>query len=849
MNRANLLTTKFFAPVVSPQVVARPQLLARITAVVPLPHPLTLVSAPAGYGKSTFISQWLRQQPHPFAWLSLDHTDDQPNRFFTCFTTALRRLDDSFATDLFATLQAGQLPPPDTLVVTLVNELLTWESPRILVLDDFHHIQEPIILDFLAAVVSQQLTNFHLVLATREDPPLPLARWRARRQLTEIRAADLRFSEAETGLFLRDGMGLALSAADVSRLTERTEGWVAGLQLAGLSLQRHDNPGAFVQNLSGAHRFILDYLTEEALKTQPADTQTFLLETAILPRLSGELCNAVTGRGDSAILLERLLTANLFIIPLDDERRWYRYHHLFAELLQHKLRREHAGRLPELHRRASLWHEVQDMPAASIEHALAEGDEQRVVTLLEKYGWRLLTREHSPMLLQWVQALPEALRNSSPRLNTGLVWGKILRGEYQQAAPYLAAAQTALEKLPPEATETRALQAEILALRSFMALAQGQAPEALSLAEKARALAPGENARLVGSTALALGVAYRVAGRFDEAVESLEEALRAAQTIDDHVTAMVAVVHLALIWVPLGRLRRLMEKAEFAIKRAEIIAQVAPLMIGAVHAVIGLVYYEWNQVEKAHEMMLHGLRMAQLSGQPTSIIYVSIYLARLCQGTGDLAAAALYLREAGDALARGALAWARPDWLAQQISLLLAQGNLAEAGALLDSTGIPVESPVTYQTDAIHLAWLRWLIAARRPEALPLAERIAQSAEAGGRNGTLLQALVLGAKAGGGAEWLARARHLAAPEGYQRIFIDEAVDEENVTAPALVEPLTERELDVLRLLAAGMSYAQVAAQLMVSVNTVRYHVKGLYGKLGVEKQIQAVERGRELGLV
>jgi LuxR family transcriptional regulator, maltose regulon positive regulatory protein len=386
-----------------------------------------------------------------------------------------------------------------------------------------------------------------------------------------------------------------------------------------------------VQTLSGAHRFILDYLTEEALKTQPPDVQDFLLETAILPRLSGGLCDAVTVRSDSAALLERLLAANLFIIPLDDEGRWYRYHHLFAELLQHKLRREHNGRLPELHRRASLWHEGQDMPAASIEHALAAGDERRVVTLLEKYGWRLLTREHSPMLLQWMQALPEALRNSAPRLNTGLVWGKILHGEYQQAAPYLAAAQTALENLPPEAAETRALQAEILALRSFMALAQGQVAEALPLAEKARALAPGDNARLVGSTALALGVACRVAGRFDEAIVSLEEAFSAAQMIDDHVTAMVAVVHLSLIWIPLGRLRRLMEKAEFAIERAEIISQVAPLMIGTVHAVIGQVYYEWNQVEKAHEMLLHGLRMAQLSGQPTSVIYVSISLARLCQ--------------------------------------------------------------------------------------------------------------------------------------------------------------------------------------------------------------------------
>ena len=850
MNRANLLATKFFAPVVPPQVVERPHLLARMTAVAAQPRSsLTLVSAPAGYGKSTFVSQWLRQQPHPFTWLSLDQNDDPPGRFFTCFVTALRRLEDSFAADLFATLQAAQLPPADTLVTTLVNELLTWESPRILVLDDFHHIQDPIILDALAALLSQQLPNFHLVLATREDPPLPLARWRARGQLTELRAADLRFSQAETDQFLREGLGLALSAADVSRLTERTEGWPAGLQLVAVSLQGRDNPAAFVQNLSGAHRFILDYLTEEALQTQPPDVQTFLLETAILPRLSGDLCDAVTGRTGSADLLERLLAANLFIIPLDDEGRWYRYHHLFAELLQHKLRRERADRLPELHRRASLWHEQQGMAAPAIEHALAGGDYPRAMAALESHHWRLLTQGHARALTRWTEALPDDLRRSSAKINAAIVWGKILQGDYVQAGPYLAAAQAAVDRLPPGDTTHHALQADVLALQAFMAQAQGQRAEALRLAAQASALAPADDLRLIASTALALGVACRLSGRFDEGVAALEESLRAAHAIEDPITAMVAVAHLSLIWYPLGRLRLLAETAEFAIERAERIAKIAPLMIGSVHAVLGLVYYEWDEVEKARDSLHHAIRLATLSGQPASLIYGKVHLARLYQGEGDLEAAAQQLREAGQVFTQGGPAWARPDWAAQQVSLLLAQGNLAEAAATLAETGISAETPVTYRTEVIHLAWLRWLIAGRHAGALPLAERITQSAEAGGRNGTLLQALVLGAKAGGGAAWLARARQLAAPEGYRRIFLVEAVDEGSVTALALVEPLTERELDVLRLLAAGMSYAQVAAHLVVSVNTVRYHVKGLYGKLGVEKQIQAVERGRELGLL
>lgn len=782
-------------------------------------------------------------------WLSLDEADNEPGRFFTYFVAALRQWDESFCPDLFAALHAGQTPPVEMLVTTLVNAMLGWETRHILALDDFHHIQDNTILEALAGLLAHAPPNFHLVLVTREDPPLPLARLRARGQLTEVRATDLRFSEAEASQLLRDGLRLELPAGDVARLTERTEGWAAGLQLAGVSLQGRENPGAFVQTLSGSHRFILDYLTEEALKTQPPEVQDFLLKTAILPRLNGELCDAVTGRADSASLLERLLSANLFIIPLDDEGRWYRYHHLFAELLQHRLKRECPACLPDLHQRASRWHEGQDMPVASIEHALAAGDEARAATLLEKYGWRLLTHGHSRPLMQWVESLPEAQRNRKPTLNTVIVWGKILHGDYQRAAPYLMAAQTALHSLPPDSVEARALQADLLALQSFIVKAQGKNSESLALAEQARALAPGDDIRLKASTALALGTAYRTSGRLAEAIEMLEEAMRTAHELDDHVTAMVAMAHLSLIWYPLGRLRLLAERAREVIERAETISRVAPVMIGSVHAVLGQVYYEWNQVEQARESLAHGIRLATLSAQPASVVYGNVHLARLHQGQGDLSAAAECLRLAGAALEKGAPGWARPDWIAQKANLLVAQINLGEAESALRASGVQAEAPVSYGTDVIHLTWLRWMIASRHPDAFALAERIVHSAEAEGRNGTLIQALVLGSKAGGGAEWLARARKLGEPEGYQRVFVDGDYTPKANPSPELIEQLTERELEVLRLLAEGLSYAEMAERLVVSVNTVRYHVKGMYGKLGVEKQVQAVERGRALGLI
>lgn len=844
-----LLETKFFPPAPRHPQVRRPAVVAKLEHGLRQHCPLTLVSAPAGYGKSLAVAAWLAMAQGARAWLSLDEADNDPGRFFIYVLAVLRRSDANFCPELFAALQAGQRPNAETLTIALVNAMLGWTSPRVLVLDDFHHIQDKTILEVVTNILTHAPHALCLVLVTREDPPLPLARLRARGQLNEIRAADLRFSEAEAACLLRDSLRLELAAEDVSRLTEHTEGWVAGLQLAGLSLQGKDNPGAFVQTLSGSHRFILDYLTEETLKIQPPDVQSFLLQTSILPRLSAGLCDAVTERTDSAAVLERLLSANLFIIALDDEGRWYRYHHLFAEMLQASLRRQQPHAWPGLHQRASLWHEAQAMPLTSLEHAQAAGATAQVVRLLEKYGWRLLTQGHAPTLEKCALALPETVRNASLHINTMLVWSKILHGDYGPAMPYWRAAHTTLENLPPQAASARALQADLLALQSLLAQAQGQPDEALTLAEKSRSLALPEDTRLTASTALALGVACRTAGRFDEAIEQLETAMHAAHTIDDHITAMVAVAHLSLIWYPLGRLRRLAEKAELAIERAETLSRLAPLMIGSVHAVVGQVYYEWNHIEKARASLLHGLRLASLASQPASLIYARVALARLYQGEGDLASAATCLREAEDVLTHGGPLWARPDWVGQQVSLLVAQGKFGEAENLLGTTGIPLETPVTYRTEVIHLAWLRCWLARHKPEALALAQRIIHSAEAGRRNGTLIRALVLGAQAGGGEAWLARAHQLAQPEGYQRVFLDERLDGHTTAISAPFQALTEREREVLFLLSEGLTYAQIAARLVVSVNTVRYHVKGVYAKLGVEKQTQAIEQGRKLGLL
>lgn len=857
MSTSNLIATKFHIPSKRLGLVDRPRLLKELQLGMEEKHKLTLISAPAGYGKSILAASWLdnlqssTKNPQPkISWLSLEDTDNQPNRFFNYFIGALRQMDNLYCSDLFATLQSGQIPPIDILVTELVNEMLTWESSHFLVLDDFHHIQDVSILEVITNLLNHQPTKFHLVLVTREDPPLPLARLRARNQLTEIRVTNLRFSEGEAIQLFQDRLNLNLSAVDIARLTERTEGWAAGLQLAGVSLRGHENPRAFVQTLSGSHRFILDYLTEEALKTQSLEVQDFLLETSILPRLSGELCDEVTGRTNSSKLLERLLTSNLFLIPLDDEGHWYRYHHLFAELLQHKLRRERSDRLNELHRRASLWYESQGEQGAAIEHALQATDFERVVALLKFHHWDLLNLGYGRTMEIWMQSIPASLKTICPQIYLSIIWSQMLRGDFSNMGPYLTIAQSGLKNLPSDTPEGRAALADMFVLQSTLAQVKGRFPEALELAEQARKLVPEDDKRLSGLISLAFGAVYRQMGRFEQAHEHLHKAIESANAIDDHTTTMVSMAHLSLMLWPLGRLRYLAEKAEYSIKRTESVSGIAPLMIGAVYAVLGQIYYEWNRIEDSIQSLLHGIHLAELSGHSASLVYGRINLARLHQGLGNQETAEQYLLEAEKVLNNNATpGWVRPDWLAQKVSLLVAQSNLVDAESVLKSTGIQVDAPVTYQTDVIHLAWLRWMIACRHPNAFSLAERIVLSAETGQRTGTLIYALVLGAKVGGGEKWLTRAHQLGDPEGFQRIFIDETGSEKLRSSSSLIEQLTVRELEVLSLMTEDLTYAQMAERLVVSVNTIRFHVKGIYGKLGVEKQSQAVARGRSLGLI
>jgi LuxR family maltose regulon positive regulatory protein len=667
------------------------------------------------------------------------------------------------------------------------------------------------------------------------------------------------------------------------------------------------DPAGFVAALSGSHRFILGYLTEEVLARQPAEIQEFLLQTSILGQFCAEVCDAVLGIGesvnrrisnpstpfaDSQAVLAALERANVFLISLDDEGRWYRYHHLFAELLQAQLRRRSPGLVAELHRRASRWHEAQEMPAEAINHALAAGEHGRVVALLERHGWALLNGGYTHTLEGWLRALPADLAGSSPRISLDFGWARLLRGALDQVGPLLAQAEAALDARV--AAGAAALRAECLALRANLLQALGRAAEAIAAAECGLALTSAADHRLIGLASLALGGAYRQAPDFERAVAALQRASQAAQAAGDRVTDMLAVAHLTLMATQYGRLRLAAEAATAALQRLAHEHAAPPPIIGAVYGALGLIHYQWNDLELAQEHLRRGIRLGTLTGHSASVIYSQCNLARLLQAGGDLAGAAQALDAAGRLLAQGAPGWVRPELIDRQVSLALATGDLAAADARLRESGVSADDPVTHHTDPIHLAWLRLLLARGDARAAGLAQRIIRSAEAGGRHGTLLHALILAARRHAdeprvAAAYLERALALAEPEGSVRVFLDEgeanaallgrvgcppwlaqhlplplpspqpppcegggatispSPDKRGGQGGEIIEPLSERELEVLRLLAEGLTYAEIAGRLVVSLNTVRFHVKEIYGKLGVNRQAQAVARARELG--
>ncbi|MCX6047234.1 MAG: LuxR C-terminal-related transcriptional regulator, partial [Chloroflexi bacterium] len=958
-----MLATKLYIPPLRPKVVLRPRLIERLNT--GLQRRLTLISAPAGFGKTTLISEWLQTfragegaterqgdkdvrqpllpvaPPPAVAWLSLDPGDDDLIRFLTYLVMALQTVAANLGAELLGLLEAPQPPPAEALLTSLLNELTKLPNHVVLVLDDYHVLDGGGLLgaidQALAFLLEHLPPQMHLVITTREDPHLPLARLRARGQLTELRAADLRFTADEAAEFLNQVMGLRLSAAHIAALEERTEGWIVGLQLAALSMQDHQDVPGFIQAFAGDHRYIVDYLVEEVLQRQPEQVRSFLLQTAILDQLSGGLCDAVTGQRDGGARLEALQRGNFFVVPLDDKRQWYRYHHLFAEVLHAHLRVEQPDQISALHRRASAWYEQHGLLTDTIRHALAAEDFAHVADLIEQAVPAMRRSRQEVTLLGWLKALPDEVVYNRPVLSVHYAGTLLQSGELQGVEARLRDAERWLDAgaeidEPPHSdfsvsaptsahsvassnegsrpsTETNPAQSRrmvvldaeqfrrlpgwIAIYRAGQALVRGDVPGTLHYARRALDLVPEDELLGRGAAGALLGLAYWTSGDLEAAYRTYTDGIASVQRAGHISDAIGSAIALADIRIAQGRLREAMHIYERALQLA--IAQGTPKLRGTADMYVGMseLHREHNDLPAAMQHLLRSKDQGEHTGFPQNAYRWRVAMARIRQAQGDLAGALDLLQEAEPLYVSDFFPNVRPI-AASKARVWIAQGRLGEAFGWAREQSLSADDDLSYLHEFEHITLARLLLAQYQRdhaehallETMGLLARLRQAAEAGGRMGNVIESLLLQALAHqaqgdipAALVLLERALMLAEPEGYVRLFVDEgeplaqllreaaapsgrpaimpgytakllAAFEKQQThasesplpaaptptpfaAQPLIEPLSQRELEVLRLFKTELSGPEIAQQLVIGLSTVRTHTKSIFSKLTV----------------
>lgn len=902
-----LLQTKLYIPPVRSELVSRPRLIERLNT--DLHHKLTLVSAPAGFGKTTLLSEWVQQRKQPATWLSLEPGDDDANRFWRYVIAALQTVDATIGETAQALLESSQHPPLDTLVTTLVNDITTLSSSLTLVLDDYHVIRTDSIhasLNFLLDHIPSQL---HLVIATREDPPLALARRRGRRELTEIRAADLRFTAEEVGEFLNTMFCLNLSGQDIAALEDRTEGWAVGIQMAALSLQkqapsdRHD----FVATFAGDDRYIVDYLMEEVFQRQPPHVQTFLLQTSILERLCSSLCNSVTGRDDSQSILDDLEQANLFIVPLDNRRHWHRYHHLFADLLRQRLGQSKIMQdITSLYLQASRWCEREGFIAKAVSYALAMPDPEYAVALIERHVLDLFYRSETVLVYNWLKALSEELVRTRPLLcavyANSIVINSFSQDDVELAERWLRDAEKALVAQPhnghtldiPDQTTRDEVAGFIATFRAYLARFRGDDPQTvIDLSLRALDCLPRDSLRFRSALAFNMGVAYYALDDANAAVHAFKKAKQIGEASDDLFNTFAAVCFQAEILRQRGQLHKaatICRETLRSINESTGPKEQPVPFVGTVYITLGRILLEWNDLEKASRALIKGLELTKLTAAVDFQMLGYVALARLKQAQGDVKGA-LNLLEQAEQVWPSAAAYVT----AHRARLWLTQAEddpryLTTAIQWAEERQLELGSGDQYSTEQLALACL--LIAQRRmrekPDLQPLFQFLSRqltAAQDKDRTNWMIEVLILQALAiqvqGDIPQAIAALEHaldLAWPGGYVRTFVDQGpamtkllrhaasrgiapeyatrllvasgdMAKDEGRKSSLLEPLSKRELEVLQLIAEGLSNKQVAQKLFLSPNTVRIHASNIYGKLSVHNRTQAVACARNLGLL
>lgn len=894
-----LLESKLFIPRPQRRLVPRRRLTERLDQGAE--SPLTLISAPAGFGKSTLLSDWLATDSRPAAWLALDAGDNDPSVFWAYFVAALRTVAPSVRDAAWS--DASRPGVSHDVLTGILNDVSALTTDVVLVLDDYHVIVSAEVHDGVAFVLDHLPPQLHLVIASRVDPSLPLARLRARGGLVEVRAADLRFTADEASAYFGEAMALSVSEADVATLSIRTEGWIAALQLAAISMRGRDDLAAFVASFAGDDRYVVDYLVEEVLQNQPAPVRDFLLRTSILHRMTASLCDVVTGLGGGVAMLETLDRANLFLVPLDDRRRWYRYHHLFGEVLQARLLDEHPEVVPELHRRASDWYAQHGELEAAIRHALAAPDYERAAQLIESAHLESTRHRRESTLREWMEALPVEIFRTRPVLSLGFVGALLSTGKIEgvearlrDAEQWADVASGGQDPLPDDLRvvdqeEFRRLPASIAIYRAGLAQSLGDSEATARFALRALELISDDDPFRRGAASALHGLSLWGTGALEEAHDAYAEAVSCFRRSGHVADVLGCTIVLADVRLTQGRLSDAMAHYDEALRLAR--ERGGPTLRGVPDMHVGMseVLLERGELQAAAQHLGLAREVGEHLGLPKYRYRSRLAMAQLQWALGD-SDGALTLYDEAEATYVADLAPDVRPVAAFRVRALLAQGAVAEAASWARQRRLSAEDDLTYLREFEHMTLARLLIAQSQheggaplmKEAQALLERLGRAAEAAGRVGNAMEILVVHSLAlrvdgdlDGALALLERAVRLAAPEGHVRVFVDEGAPMKALlqlltsraeapsharalltafgrsaasapspsSAPGIHEPLSEREREVLRLLGTEMNGPEIARHLVVSLNTLRTHTKNIYAKLGVNNRRAAVRRAAE----
>jgi len=893
-----ILRTKLHIPFKSPKLVARPGVMEKLEQ--GLSRSITLVSAPAGFGKTTLLSEWHASEKgkiQPLAWLSLDSEDNDVERFFLYIAEALDTLENGIRGSVLSLLQMNQVPSTSIILTSLINALAeTFQAPFVLVIDDYHVITSPAVHEALTFLVENIPLQMRLVILSREDPPLPLARLRARQQLTEIRAADLRFSLDETADFLNQVMGLHLSKSEVETLETRTEGWIAGLQMTAISMSDREDKSSFIRTFASSNRFIFDYLIEEVLEGLATEVQGFLAKTSILDRMCAPLCDAVTGNNTSQKILLQLEHMNLFVIPLDDQRRWYRYHHLFSDLLRQQLRTEYGNEIQELHQKACRWYRDNDLVSEAIQHAMAIGNYEVVADLAERLVFESIERQELFSIAYWLENIPDEIKQRKPWLRVAFAWMLFRTRQFDRLKLHLQNSEISLL----ESQEQDAyIQSHISAIKAYLAGTHGDIEQVASMARKSLDLLPEKEYRLRGAMFSLIGSSMQRTGNFAEAKLAYFDSIAANKLAGDWQSTIESYGDLTGFYVVTGRLHEAFSACQEALKYAERSFKKGgrnPVATAYIHFRLSTIFRHWNELEQSLWHAKRSIEITQKWGSGFRLAYVNLAIAHQAVGQHEEGMQAI---QQAETMAEEESGFWLADVRSVRATLWLDQGNLNAASRWARESGLSADDEIPFSQQRLYLTLAQVLLVQGQngdhealDQSVQLLSRLQTLFDASNANAYSLQVLVFRAlayQAQGRLEdslsAIGQALLTAEQGGYIRVFVREGTEMKkllNHAVPAgispvyarkllkafgdhvqevgseswqdaplgvFIEDLTTRELEVLRLMDTKLPVPDIADKLVVSIETVRTHIKHIYRKLDVHSRYEAVTRGKKLKLL